>query len=130
LKAAIYLAALVPILLIYGTKERALLIAPPIGLVGGAATWFFLGFSAPDARRRALYAAVVGVILAELTWGLGYWAVLPMVGGAAIWLAFYVMSGVAEHALSGKLDRRVAIEYGAVTVLGLLVVLASQPWRS
>jgi len=130
LKLAIYLAALVPILLIYGTKERALITAPPIGLVGAAATWFFVRDTLVDRRRRILYAVVVGVVLAELTWALGYWAVLPVVGGAAIWLAFYVLSGIAEHALSNKLDRRIALEYGAVSLIGVLVVLASQPWRA
>jgi len=124
-----YMLALGLIFLIYRTKERGLLIAPPIGLVCAAATWFLLGDTLVEPRRRLLLAAGVGVILTQLTWAFGYWSAVPLVGSAALWLGLYVLSGVVESSASGTLDRRVALEYAAVAVVGSVVVLvAARPW--
>ncbi len=127
-RIVVYLAALVPLVLLYGTKQRALVIAPPIGLIGAVATWFLLQDAITTSRRRIVHAVTVGIVLVELTWAFGYWTVAPVVGGAAIWLAFYVLSGVAEHSASNRLDRRTALEYGVVAIVGVVVVLASAPW--
>ena len=125
----VYMAALGVIFLIFRTKERGLLIAPPIGLVSAAATWYLLGDTLVESRRRLSLAAGIGLILAELTWALGYWSANPLVGSAALWLALYVLSGVVEAEESGTLDRRVALEYSFVAGVGSLVVLAAaRPW--
>jgi hypothetical protein len=126
----VYVAALIPIVLIYSTKERALLIAPPIGVICGAATWYLLGDTPVDRLRRGLLSAGVALVVAELAWGLGYWAVVPFVGGAALWLAFYVLSGIVEHGAAQTLDRRIALEYGFVALVGVLVVMITAPWRA
>lgn len=129
-RAVVYVAALVPIVFLYSTKERALLVAPPIGLICAIATWYLLGDTPADARRRLLLGGGVGLVVAELAWGLGYWAVVPFVGGAALWLAFYVLSGIVEHGAAHTLDRRVALEYGFVALVGVLVVMVTAPWRA
>jgi hypothetical protein len=68
-------------------------------------------------------------VLGQLTWALGYWSTVPLVGGAALWLGFYVLSGIVEASASEALDRRVALEYAVVAAIGLIVVLAvSRPW--
>jgi hypothetical protein len=128
-RVVVYAVALALIVLIYSTKERALLIAPPIGLLCGLATWYLLGDTPLPPRRRVILGAGVGLILAELTWALGYWSTLPLVGGAALWLGLYVLSGLVEANASGSLDRRIALEYGLVAAIGAMVVLAvSRPW--
>jgi hypothetical protein len=129
-RVVVYLAALVPIVLIYSTRERGLLVAPPIGLICALATWYLLSDTPATPRRRAWLAAGVGVVVAELAWGLGYWAVVPLVGGAALWLAFYVLSGIVEHGAAQTLDRRIALEYGLVALVGVLVVMITAPWRA
>jgi len=128
-RIAVYLATLIPIAWIYSTKERGLLIAPPIGLIGAVATWYFLGDTPATGARRLVPAIGVGAILAEVTWSLGYWTVMPLVAGAAIWLAFYVLSGIAEHGADRTLDRRILLEYCGVALVGVAVVLATAPWR-
>jgi hypothetical protein len=127
----VYMLALGLIFLIYRTKERGLLIAPPIGLVCAAATWYLLGDTLVEPRRRLILAAGVGLILTQLTWAFGYWSAVPLVGSAALWLGLYVLSGVVESSASGTLDRRVALEYAVVAVVGSVVVLAaSRPWST
>jgi hypothetical protein len=128
-RVVVYLVALVLIAAIYGTKARGLLIGPPIGLLAGAATWYLLGDTPVERDRRLILAAGVGLLLAELTWALGYWSVAPLMGGAALWLGFYVLSGLVEHAAAQTLERRVALEFATVAIVGcLVVVVLSRPW--
>jgi hypothetical protein len=130
-RVIVYIIALALMAAVYGTKLRALEIAPPIALIGGAGTWYLLGDTPLDSRRRLVNAAGVGLMLGELTWAFGYWNVPALVGGAALWLGFYVLSGVIEHGASMSLDRRVAAEYALVASIGTLVILAvARPWSA
>src|SRR5438105_5283753 len=92
-RIAVYIIALVLIALVYGTRQRGLIVAPVVALVGGAGTWYLLGDTPLNPRRRLINAGGVAVILAELTWAIGYWAVPALVGAAGLWLACYVLSG-------------------------------------
>jgi hypothetical protein len=128
-RVGVYLVALLLMVLIYGTKQRGLLIAPPIALLAAAGTWYLLGDAPLDARRRLINAAGAGLMLGELTWAFGYWDVPALVGAAGLWLAFYVLSGVIEHGASMSLDRRIAAEYALVALIGSVVILAvARPW--
>jgi hypothetical protein len=130
-RVIVYLIALAVLVLLFGTKLRGILIAPPVGLIGAAGTWYLLGDTPLDARRRLINAGGIGLLLAELTWAMGYWNVPALVGGAALWLAFYVLSGVVENGASQSLDRRIAAEYAAVALIGTVVILAiARPWSA
>jgi hypothetical protein len=127
----VYFLALAALVLIFGTKQRGLLIAPPIAVVGAVATWYLLGDTPVDGLRRLTLSVGVGFVLGQLTWAFGYWNVAALVGGAGLWLGFYVLSGVAEHGASSTLDRRVALEYAAVALIGALVILiVARPWSA
>jgi uncharacterized protein DUF5656 len=127
----VYVAALLLIVLIYGTKARGLVTAPPVALLTGLGTWYLLGDTAVDARRRVQLAAAVGLLLGELTWAVGYWAGPPLAGGLVLTLAFYVLSGVVEHGAGRALERGVVLEYVAVALIGtLVVVLAYRLWSA
>lgn len=133
IRVLVYLVGLILMVLVYGTKQRGLIIAPPVALVGGVGTWYLLGDTPLDSRRRLINAAGVGLLLAELTWALGYWDIsgAGLVGGASLWLAFYVLSGVVEHAASQSLDRRIGIEYALVALIGTIGILwSSHPWSA
>jgi hypothetical protein len=128
-RIVVYVIALALMVLVYGTKERGLFISPPVGLLGAAGTWYLLGDTPVDGRRRLVLAIGAGLLLAELTWAFGYWNVTALVGAAGLWLGFYVLSGVVEHGASLSLDRRIAAEYGLVALLGSLVILlVARPW--
>jgi hypothetical protein len=128
-RAVVYIVALALMVLIYGTKQRGLFIAPPVGLVGAVGVWYLLGDTPVDLRRRLVLAGGVGLLLAELTWAFGYWDVAALVGGAGLWLGFYVLSGLVEHGALRSLDRRIGSEYALVALIGALVILVVvRPW--
>jgi Protein of unknown function (DUF5656) len=132
-RVLVYLIGLLLMVLVYGTKQRGLIIAPPVAVVGAAGTWYLLGDTPLDPRRRLINAAGVGLLLAELTWALGYWDIAGagLVGGATLWLAFYVLSGVVEHAAALNLDRRIGIEYAVVALVGTIGILwSAHPWSA
>jgi uncharacterized protein DUF5656 len=129
IRVVVSIIALALMVLVYGTKQRALFIAPPIGVIGGLSTWYLLGDTEVQSRRRLLLAAGVGLVLAELTWAFGYWNVPALVGGVGLWLSFYVLSGIVEHGANLSLDRRIGTEYGVVGLIGAAIILiAARPW--
>ncbi|HEV7662591.1 MAG TPA: hypothetical protein VGQ62_03580 [Chloroflexota bacterium] len=130
-RAIVYVLALVAFVLIFGTKERGLLMAPPVALLSAVGTWYVLGDTPVDGQRRLMLAGAVGLLMAQLTWAFGYWNVAALVGGAGLWLGFYVLSGIAEHGANRSLDRRIASEYGLVALIGgLVILLVARPWSA
>lgn len=130
-RVVVYVIVLAAMVLVYGTKQRGLIISPPVGVLGAAGTWYLLGDTPLDGQRRLINAGGVGLLLAELTWALGYWNVPALVGGAGLWLGFYVLSCVVEHGASLTLERRIAAEYALVALIGALFIVAvARPWSS
>lgn len=117
-----YAGMLLLLLFMYGARLRSLLSATGTMLAAGAlAVELFRG---PDqkARRIWLYGAVVGLVLGELTWALNYYLVDVRLGSAFLFLVFYTLTGLVQQHLWGRLSRRVALEYGAVCMAGLVAL--------
>lgn len=122
---------------IYGLKERALVSATAVGIVTALLVYEMLRRDAawhaamrlPVEGRRStllLLSLAAGVVCAELTWGLNYWAALTtLVGGACLLLAFYVMYGLISSYVDHRLTRSTLLEFAGVGTLGLFVVFAS-----
>lgn len=122
---------------IYGLKVRSLYSSTATGLVAFLLVFDLLSRDAawhkamnlPVEGRRstvALLAIIAGVIVAELTWGLNYWAALTtLIGGAFLLVVFYVINGVMSHYVDHTLDRRLLIEFAMVAGVGLLAVFGS-----
>ena len=122
---------------IYGFKVRALFSATAVGIVTALLVYemlrrdtsWHLALRRPVEGRRStqvLLSFASGVVLAQLTWGLNYWAALTtLVGGACLLLALYVAYGVISGYVDQRLNRSTVLEYGSVGMLGLLAVFAS-----
>jgi hypothetical protein len=99
---------------------------PPVGLV--ALLGFVLGLRSAESRHRGGVEAVGQALLHGLAVGQVALAVsllgLPgLVGPAVVALAFYAWGGAAEALGDGASGRSVAIEFGSLALLGLLVAL-------
>lgn len=130
LRAGVYALALIPFALLYGTRERALLVAPAAALVAGIAAWAILRLATNDQRRQVTGAAVIAFTVGQVTWALGYWSAHMLVGGVAMLVTLYVTCELTAHAFAGTLDRQAGREIGLTGALATLMILAAaQPWR-
>jgi hypothetical protein len=132
-----HLAAFLLFSVIYGLKERALVSATAVAAV---TTLLVLELLIRDtAWRQAVHSQTIrsnarlftislaaGAVLAELTWGLNYWAALTtLIGGAFLLVAFYIVHGLVSHYVEGSLDRQTFLEFGTVAAVAMAVIFGS-----
>lgn len=125
LTVAAYGIALAYYLLIYEIKERAVESAPLAAIVSGALALRLLTLDRPHDRKAALYAVVAGLAMAEMLWPLNYWMLNLTAGGLMLLLAFYVLVGIMRQMLAGQFSQAMLLEYGSVSLAGLLVVFGA-----
>jgi hypothetical protein len=118
-----YSLALAFFTVLYGARLRTLVTVPVVLVVSGLLAARLLW----DRERRpgqiALYAAIVGLAIAQCVWVLGYWSLPPLSGGTILLLIFYVLTGLARGAWHAQLGRRALVEYSLTTMLAVIVVL-------
>ncbi|MDE3088098.1 MAG: hypothetical protein KGJ80_01775, partial [Chloroflexota bacterium] len=119
---AVYLAALILFATIYSWKLRSLYSSPAIGLAAGLLALELLRGSESDFGRTWLYAAAVGLSMGEIVWGLNYWSLTGILGGALLLVFFYALTGVAQQYLWNRLNKIVFAEFTMI-VLGAIALL-------
>jgi hypothetical protein len=124
LTALAYALALMLFALLRSLGARAVLSASLGGLVAAALALRLFALKAAPLLRAALYAAVVGLVTAEAIWALGYWRVTPSSAGLLAMIPFYLVVGLAQQHLAGRLTRRIWLEYALIGALGLAIGLA------
>lgn len=82
----------------------------------------------PSGTRYGTYAVTIGIIMGELAWGLHYWPVGSVAGGISLLLAYYLVGGIVQSHLLGRLTRGVAMEFLGVALLGAVILYGSQRW--
>jgi hypothetical protein len=109
---------------IYYTRYRTLYSASMVAITATLLAYTLL--AATRLRNRFLVAALVGLMLAEATWALNYWATTFLLAGTLLLVIFYIAVSLLQHAANGPLPRRLLIEYGALGGgLGLVVMYAT-----
>jgi hypothetical protein len=69
----------------------------------------------------------MALVLGQLTWVLNYSRLSSPQGGALLLLAFYTLAGLMQQYLAGRFDRQVVQEYGAVALIGVLLLALIAP---
>jgi hypothetical protein len=62
-----------------------------------------------------------------VTWALNYWVLPGLTGGLLLLLIFYLLVGIAQQGLQGRLTRRVLLEFGIFGVVALVLIAAVGP---
>lgn len=122
LNAIVYAVALVWFITLYRMQVRSILSATGVLVVSGLLALELLRTLENRARRTWLYAFLVGVLMGELTWALNYSSLETRVGGAVLLLFFYALTGLFQQHLWGRLNRRVAAEFGLIFASGLAIL--------
>jgi len=118
-----YALALTIFALLYSLSYRAVVSASLSGAASALLAWRWLRLRVPSDERAWLYAGLTGLMCAEAFWALTYWRLTPGAAALLVMLPFYVGLGLAQQHLTGTLSRRVWLEYGLVSGVGLLMAL-------
>ncbi len=119
---AVYLIALVLFATIYSWKIRSVYSGPAVGGAAALLALELLRGSEADFGRTWLYAAAVGVSIAEIVWALNYWNLNGFTGGAFLLIFFYALTGIVQQYLWGRLSRIVFFEFTMIFA-GAIVLL-------
>ena len=117
-----YSLALAFFIVIYQTRSRSALSATMIFLVSGMIALSLLRQNPETISKTWLFAAIIGLILGQITWALNYWRAGTLSVGLLLLLIFYVLTGLAQQQLWHRLSRRTVWEFGTITVVALLVI--------
>ena len=122
-----YLLAFVLFTIIYHTRTRSLVTATLTLLTAALLALDLLSVADVPFRRVLLFAGIVGLIAGEGTWALNYWQVSAWAGGLFLLLIFYIAANVAHQYLLERLSRSVLVEFAAVTVVVLVIIVIKGP---
>jgi len=113
-------------ILICVAQLRSLLAGPAAAAVAFLLSFRLLWETGQALRRLLVYAGAAGLAIGQLTWVLNYWQLQPLVAGLLLLVAFYLLTGLAQAALWGQLDRRALIEHGVMALMaGAAVAILS-----
>lgn len=76
-----------------------------------------------DAFRALIFSAAIGIVLAEARWALYFIPLDGFLAATLLLLIFYQATGLVQHHLTRDLNRLVAAEFSAVSVVGLAIVI-------
>jgi len=121
-----YLTAFGFYAVVYGFEVDLLPAAFAAGLVSMLLSIEVFREAEADPLRALVFAAVIGVIVAESRWVLYFIPLEGFLAGVFILLVFYLTTGVISHYLTEHLDRGVLAEFALVTAAGLAIVIGGR----
>jgi hypothetical protein len=127
LNALTYGITLVLFLVVYRTRIRSIVSATEVTLLSSLLALELLRGSERPVAWVALYAGITGLVLGEATWALNYWRLDSLTGGLLLLLLFYNVVGLAQHALQGRMSRRVLLEFGLISLTTMALIWEFAP---
>ena len=79
-------------------------------------------------RRVLIYALVFTILTAEIALVLSFWPIVPINGALALSTVMYVLLGLAQLHLEGKMKNRVLWEHVLVALLVFVIIVISTRW--
>lgn len=127
MNALTYAMALVMYLVVYRTRVRSIVSATEVLLLSALLALELLRGSRRPTWQVGIYAGITGLLLGQATWALNYVRLHGLTGGLLLLLLFYNIVGLSQHAIQGRISRRVLIEFGLITIAALAFVWEFAP---
>ncbi len=127
LDALAYGSALLLFLFVYQTRTRSLVSGSLVAATALLLAAEILRTATDQSGTALIYAGIIGLILGQVTWALNYWVLPGLTGGLLLLLIFYLLVGIAQQSLQGRLSRRVLFEFGIFAVVALLLIALVGP---
>ncbi len=122
-----YLIGLVFFVSIYETRLRSLVTATSLAAVSAVIATSILNSERCSLAQGMVYAAVIGLLMGEMTWALNYWRANALTVGVLLMMVFYVLVGLAREHLRGTMAPRVLWEFLGVAALGVWIAIRFAP---
>ncbi|MHB1355316.1 MAG: DUF5656 family protein [Anaerolineae bacterium] len=122
LQVAVYLAALLFFVIISSAAMRAIVSASAVLVASALLSLELIRELEARSWRIWLYAILIGLMMSEFKWAMNYIRLDARIGGALLLLLFYGLTGLTQSYLLKRLTRRVIIEFGVVTAIGMLAL--------
>lgn len=122
LNIATYLTAFALFAVVYAFDVSLVPAALTVGLVSLLLAVEVLREAEADPTRALIFAAAVGLVVAEARWALYFLPLESYLAGVFLLIVFYVASGLVQHHLNDDLHSSVLTEFGAMAALGVLIV--------
>jgi hypothetical protein len=122
-----YVVAFGFFVILYRIRARSILSATEVILVSGLLAASILRVGPAQAGRSWLFAGIAALVMGQSMWALNFWRVPPLTAGLWLLLIFYLVTGLAQQRLLGRLTRRALVEFAAVAAAGLFVILRYAP---
>jgi hypothetical protein len=127
LDALAYGSALLLFLFVYQTRTRSLLSGTLVALIAMLLAAEILRTTTGRSSTALTYGGIVGLILGQVTWALNYWVLPSLTGGLLLLLIFYLLVGLAQQGLQGRLTQRVLLEFAVFGVIALVLIAVVGP---
>ncbi|MCI0890780.1 MAG: hypothetical protein J4O04_08230, partial [Chloroflexi bacterium] len=118
-----YLAAFVFYAVIYAYDVSLLPSAFAVGLFSMLQAVEIFREAEADAYRALIFAAVIGIVVAEVRWALYFISLEDFLAAILLLLIFYQATGLIQHHLTGTFSRTIAAEFTLVTAVGTTIVI-------
>ncbi|MDF1513148.1 MAG: hypothetical protein P1S60_05000 [Anaerolineae bacterium] len=122
-----YLAGFALFSMLLREQERALVTGPAVLILSGLLAGELLSSSGAKINHVLLYVGIIAFIEAELAWVIGYWPVSSWPAATVLSLGLYVWSGIGYQYLLQRLTGRIIIEFVAMSIIVLALVIWIQP---
>jgi hypothetical protein len=123
LTMATYLTAFAFYAVVYSYDVALLPAAAVVGLVSTLLANDILREAEAAPWRTLIYAAAIGLVVAEARWSLHFLPLEGFLAGVFLLLVFYVTTGLIHHTLIENLTSSILAEFGSVTLAGLIIVI-------
>ena len=130
LNVGTYLTAFAFYAVVYTFDIALVPAAVAIGLVTMLLSVEILREGEADPLRALVYAGVVGLIVAEVRWGLYFLPLESYLAAVLLLLVFYLTSGLVQHHLTDDLRAAVIAEFSAIAGAGILIVVLGRIFES
>jgi Protein of unknown function (DUF5656) len=101
-----------------------------VGLVSLLLAVEVLRESEADPVRALVFAAAVGIVVAQARWALYFLPLESYLAGVFLLLVFYLTSGLVQHHLNDDLHPPVVAEFSLITIIGILIVTLGRIFES
>ena len=88
----------------------------------------FYVFQGLPRERLAIHVSLLGLLIAQVAWGLTFWPTDVFSRGAVLFVIFYLFVGLSKHAVKKSFTWPIFAEYMGTSAAMLILLLATTQW--